>query len=98
MAESRGQHGRVRSIHDPRYLELLASIRLQRKQRGLTQAALAAKLGRGQSYIAKVETGERRLDVIETLDLCAALGVPLSDVVAKDFLDLLVGSSEASAA
>ena len=40
----------------------------------LTQADVAKRLGKPQSFIAKYEGGERRLDVIEFLDLAKAIG------------------------
>ncbi|GAJ29661.1 transcriptional regulator [Acidomonas methanolica NBRC 104435] len=46
-----------------------------RHAKGLTQATLAARLGKPQSYVAKYENGERRLDVIEFLDITDAIGV-----------------------
>jgi len=45
-----------------------------RKQAGLTQATVAARLGRPQSFVAKYEVGERRLDVIEFLEVAKAIG------------------------
>jgi transcriptional regulator with XRE-family HTH domain len=53
-------------------LELLARTR---KAAGLTQQDLAGRLGRPQSFVSKVELGERRLDVIEFLELCRAIGM-----------------------
>ncbi|WP_348633308.1 helix-turn-helix transcriptional regulator [Mesorhizobium sp. M5C.F.Ca.IN.020.32.2.1] len=47
-----------------------------RKVKGLTQAQVAEKLGRPQSFVAKYEGGEWRLDVIEFLDVTAALADP----------------------
>ncbi|TIT39466.1 MAG: helix-turn-helix transcriptional regulator [Mesorhizobium sp.] len=44
-----------------------------RSVKGLTQAQVAEKLGRPQSFVAKYEGGERRLDIIEFLDVTAAL-------------------------
>jgi hypothetical protein len=40
----------------------------------LTQTVLAARLGKPPSYVAKYELGERRLDVLEYLDIAAAIG------------------------
>lgn len=45
-----------------------------RKAAGLSQAAVAEKLGRPQSYIADIERNERRIDVIEFLALAEAIG------------------------
>ncbi|WP_244839656.1 helix-turn-helix domain-containing protein [Mesorhizobium sp. 131-2-5] len=39
----------------------------------MTQAQVAEKLGRPQSFVAKYEGGERRLDIIEFLDVTAVL-------------------------
>lgn len=41
----------------------------------MTQVDLAKRLGRPQSFISKYEKGERRLDVIEFISICDALGV-----------------------
>lgn len=46
-----------------------------RQSAALTQTALAKKLGRPQSFVSKFERGERRLDVIEFLDVAEALGI-----------------------
>ena len=46
-----------------------------RRDSGLTQVALAKKLGRPQSFVSKFERGERRLDVIEFMDVARALGL-----------------------
>ncbi|HEX8744621.1 MAG TPA: helix-turn-helix transcriptional regulator [Thermoleophilaceae bacterium] len=79
----------MRSIHDPRYLELIAALRAERTRRGLTQSEVAARLGRSQSFVAKTERGERRLDLVETLDLCTALGTTLDAVIPRGFARLL---------
>ncbi len=46
-----------------------------REQAGLTQAELAKKIKKPQSYISKIERNERRIDLLEFIALCDALGV-----------------------
>ncbi|GBR12225.1 transcriptional regulator [Acetobacter oeni] len=53
-------------------MELLIAAR---RGNGLTQTTLAERLGKPQSYVAKYETGERRIDVIEFLDITTAIGI-----------------------
>jgi transcriptional regulator with XRE-family HTH domain len=48
-------------------------MRLKREQSGFTQVALSVKLDRPQSYVSKYERGERRLDVIEFLEVARVL-------------------------
>jgi transcriptional regulator with XRE-family HTH domain len=44
-----------------------------RRQKGITQVALAGLLGVPQSYVSKYELGERRIDIVEALVICRAL-------------------------
>jgi transcriptional regulator with XRE-family HTH domain len=60
----------LRSSDQQIFLELLRSAR---KKAGLTQAALAERLHKPQSFVAKYEKGERRIDVTEFVDLARAL-------------------------
>lgn len=46
-----------------------------RHEKGLTQADVAARLGKPQSFVSKYESGERRLDVIEFIEVCEALKI-----------------------
>jgi len=65
--------------HDParrRFRELLREYREEAK---LRQEDVAAKLGKPQSFVSKYEAGERRLDMIDTRDICQALGVSLTE-------------------
>lgn len=65
----------TRSVHTTRYQRLLEVLVDARKSRQLSQAALAAKLGRHQTFVSKYERGERRLDVVEFLDVARSLEV-----------------------
>ncbi len=48
---------------------------------GLTQVDLADRLHRPQSYVSKYESGERRLDVVEFLEVADGIGVHAGDIV-----------------
>lgn len=52
-----------------------------RLEAGLTQVEVATRLKVPQSYIAKVEQGERKISFIEVLDLCKALGTDAKDLI-----------------
>ena len=63
----------VHSIHTARYRLFRKILIDARAERGLSQAALAEKLGRLQTFVSKYERGERRLDVVEFIEVAAAL-------------------------
>lgn len=71
----------MRTIGDSRYLEIITRLRLARRARGLTQGDVAEMLSVPQSFVSKYETGERRLDVVELLDICFVLGIEIQDVL-----------------
>ncbi len=73
--------GTVKSIHRKEYRELLDALAKARKDKGMTQQQLAKKLKRPQSYISKFENGERRLDIIELLEICKSLNIELSKIL-----------------
>ncbi|CAN7763074.1 MULTISPECIES: helix-turn-helix domain-containing protein [unclassified Mesorhizobium] len=62
-----------KSLRSARHQRFLVQLRSLRKAKGMTQAQVAEKLGRPQSFVAKYEGGERRLDIIEFLDVTAVL-------------------------
>ena len=59
----------MKSIYSQSYRTLLARIVIARKEGGITQAELAEKLVRPQSFVSKIESGERRIDVVEFLQI-----------------------------
>jgi transcriptional regulator with XRE-family HTH domain len=62
--------------------QALCEVLLQvRREAGVTQVELAARLKRDQTFISKYEKGERMLDVIEVRKVCNALGMPLEKFV-----------------
>lgn len=63
------------SLHTPEYKHLLELLKQQRLHKGLTQVELSKRLKTTQQYVSRCEGGQRRLDVIELLDWCEALGV-----------------------
>jgi len=69
-----------KSTHTAAYDALKAKLVALREARGLTQRDLAKKLKRNWSVVARIETGERRLDIVELYWLCEALGVDPSKV------------------
>lgn len=64
----------TKSVFSDRYALFLVVIVQARKDAGLTQSELASRLDKPQSYISKAERGERRIDVVEFIDLAQALG------------------------
>jgi len=59
-------------------LELLLEAR---KSAELTQEQLAKRLGKPQSFVSKYERGERRLDVIELLQVCKQVGIDPHSII-----------------
>ena len=53
----------------------------ERKRAGVTHKALAERLGVDRSAVTRIETGERRVDLVELQQLCEVLGVLLIDFV-----------------
>lgn len=49
----------------------------------MRQQDLADRLGVGQSFVSKYESGERRLDLFELREICEACGVPLGAFVER---------------
>lgn len=54
-----------------------------RKKAGITQTQLAKKLGKPQSFVAKYEGGERRLDVIEFLEVAEIIDADAFAILKK---------------
>ncbi|CAM2148265.1 XRE family transcriptional regulator [Pararobbsia alpina] len=72
-------------IHDRRYQLVASELAAIRKERGLLQIDVAERLRRPQAYVSKVESGVRRVDLIELIDFLAAL-----EMEPKAFLDRIL--------
>ena len=49
----------------------------------MTQQAVADRLGKPQSFVAKYENGERRLDVVEFLEIAEVLDVDTVAIIGE---------------
>jgi DNA-binding transcriptional regulator YiaG len=63
-----------KSVHSAEQAVFCAAMIAARKGAGLTQQQLAQRLRKPQSFVAKYEGGERRLDVVEFLGVTPAIG------------------------
>ncbi len=70
-----------RTLRSPGHLALMAALKQARLDAGLTQAELANRLKRPQSFVAKYENGERRIEVVELVEIAAAVGADPLDIV-----------------
>lgn len=76
-----------KSLYTKAYKRLTDLLASARRDAGLTQQQVAGKLGKPQSFVAKYEKGERRLDVIEFLEIARVLNADakaIIDQVEKD--------------
>lgn len=72
-----------KTIYSKEHKKFLQSLIQARKSAGLTQQELADMLNKPQSFVAKYEIGERRLDVIEFIHVCKMLGVSPNKILDK---------------
>ena len=74
-----------KSIHQAEYRRIIDTLREAREVLGVTQVELAKSLRRSQQWVSLLERGDRRLDIVEYLELCSALGLD-----PHELLDVLV--------
>ena len=70
-------------IYSQRYQRLIVRLIAARHKAGLSQAEIATKLGVSQPDVSKIEHGQRRIDLLETLDWCTATGYDCSTLLAE---------------
>ena len=75
--------------HTQQYRALLERLQRARDDAGLTQAEAARALGRPQSLISKIETGERRLDPVELQTLARLYRTTVAAILPEPSADSL---------
>lgn len=71
----------AKTLHSKRQEVLVAAIAEQRRAKGLSQAQVAKALGRHQPFIANIESGERRVDLLELLALADIIDLDVHALV-----------------
>jgi transcriptional regulator with XRE-family HTH domain len=71
-----------RSVHSDSYAALTRALIALRRKGGLRQLDVAKRLGKPQSFVSKVERGERKLDLVELLILARAIEADANEIVA----------------
>lgn len=74
------------SIHDPRYRKLIQKLIALRELKKITQVQVASSLKKPQSYVAKVENFDRRMDIIELYDWLKALDADFNTFLNNEIL------------
>lgn len=69
----------LKTLYSPENVRLTSWLKQKREEQGLTIRELAEILNAPHSLVGKVEQGERRLDVVEYVHYCQALGVKPED-------------------
>lgn len=73
----------AKSLHTRHQKVLIDLLKQIRRESGINQIKLAELLRRSQSFVAKCETGERRLEILELREWCEALDVSLFEFVER---------------
>jgi hypothetical protein len=79
---SSGLNGQMsKSRFTKEYDQLLNLLIKTRRERKITQAEVAAHLGKPQSHVSKVELKDRELSITDLRKWCVALGLPLDELM-----------------
>ena len=81
LSQSGAAH--VKSLRSARHRALCATLVAARKKSELSQHELARRLKTSQTVIARIEIGERRVDVVEFIDLARALKLDPREVLSQ---------------
>jgi len=78
----------LKSIHLSAHKILQERLVEARNAAGLTQEELAGMLGRPQSFVSKVESGDRRLDVVEYVQWTHCVGIDPGTIISALAINL----------
>jgi len=84
----------TKTIYTREYRILLRILRSKRQQKRISQEDLAKKLGVPQSFISKIESGERRIDVIDLFRYCEVLNIELVQFIKELIKEIKIGKKE----
>ena len=73
----------AKTLGKTRHKALVAMLIEARERAGMTQTDLADRLGEYQSFVARLESGQRRVDVVELIELAGILGFDAPNMVAS---------------
>ena len=76
-----------KSTHSPLYDAFRRRLVSLRKEAGLTQRQLAARMKREQNFVIRIEGGDRRLDILEFYWFCQALDQDPLQIIQQTFTD-----------
>ena len=70
-----------KGFNDPRYRDLIGVLVEERRRQNLKQEDVAKRLGRHQQFVSRYETGQRRLDAVEMVDVIRALDLDVAGLL-----------------
>ncbi len=73
----------LKQLRSAKHRALITAMVAAREAAGLTQRQLAAKLKRSNSFVWKLEAGERQVNVLEFIEIAKVLGVKAAKLVAE---------------
>lgn len=73
----------AKSVHSERHRLIATALAEQRRAKGLSQAEVAKAFGRHQPFIANIESGERRVDLVELLMIADVIGLDVDALIAR---------------
>jgi transcriptional regulator with XRE-family HTH domain len=72
-----------KTIYTREYEIVLQLLKEARESAGITQVQLAKKLKQSQSFVSKIERGDRRIDIVQLRTICGIFGMTLQEFVTR---------------